>query len=73
MQEWLAADPVWVPTPTARHAEVLAELITRHQLSGNLIPDADLAALAIEHGLAICSADTDFARFSEVHWVNPLR
>lgn len=73
VREWLATDPVWVPTPTARHAEVLGDLIARHQLSGNLIPDAHLAALAIEHGLAICSADTDFARFSEVAWINPLR
>jgi predicted nucleic acid-binding protein len=31
-----------------------------------------LAALAIEHGLEICSADTDFARFTEVRWRNPI-
>ncbi|CAN5873841.1 type II toxin-antitoxin system VapC family toxin [soil metagenome] len=73
VQEWLAAEPAWVPTPTARHAEILGDLISRYQLSGNLIPDADIAALAIEHGLSICSADTDFARFSEVRWVNPLQ
>lgn len=47
--------------------------MTRHQLRGNLLPDADLAALAIEHGLTVCSADTDFARFPEVAWHNPLR
>ena len=34
--------------------------------------DAHLAALAIEHGLTVCSADTDFARFREIQWVNPL-
>ena len=33
---------------------------------------AQLASLAIEHGLTIYSADTDFARFSEISWVNPL-
>jgi predicted nucleic acid-binding protein len=32
-----------------------------------------LAALAIEHGLTLYSADTDFARFTELHWENPLR
>lgn len=31
-----------------------------------------LAALAIEHGLTLYSADTDFARFSELRWKNPL-
>jgi len=41
-------------------------------LRGNMVADADLAAVAIEHGLAICSADTDFARFREVRWVNPI-
>ena len=46
--------------------------MTRYELRGNLVPDGQLAALAIEHGLAICSADTDFARFREVEWINPL-
>lgn len=31
-----------------------------------------LAALALEHGLTMCSTDTDLARFTEVHWTNPL-
>ena len=42
-------------------------------LSGNLIPDAFLVALAVEHGLTVYSTDTDFARFDEVRWENPLR
>ncbi len=41
-------------------------------MSGNLVPDAHLAALAIQHGLTVCSADTDFARFSEIRWTNLL-
>jgi toxin-antitoxin system PIN domain toxin len=72
VDEWLATSTVWIPTPTERHAQVLGDLVVRHQLRGNLIPDADLAALAIEHGLSIRSADTDFARFPEVRWENPL-
>lgn len=72
VEEWLAAPSVWIPAPTERHADVLGALIARYRPSGNLIPDADVAALAIEHGLAICSADTDFARFTEVRWINPL-
>jgi predicted nucleic acid-binding protein len=41
-------------------------------LRGNLVTDAQLAALAIEHGLTVCSTDTDFARFEEIRWVDPI-
>jgi uncharacterized protein len=61
-----------VPSATDRHVEVLGGLVTRYQLRGNGVPDAHLAALAIEHGVLLCSVDTDFARFTEVRWVNPL-
>ena len=40
--------------------------------AGNITTDAHLAALAIEHGGEICSADTDFARFPGLRWTNPL-
>jgi toxin-antitoxin system PIN domain toxin len=71
--DWLAAPAAWVPGPTDRHAEVLGGLIVRHGLRAALVPDAHLAALAIEHGVAVCSADTDFARFDEVRWFDPTR
>jgi len=70
--DWLGADAAWIPVQTDRHAEVLGSLIATHQPRGNLVPDAELAALAIEHGLTVCSADTDFARFREVRWENPI-
>ncbi len=70
--DWLAAGPVWIPEPGPRHAEILGQLIVRHRLQGNLIPDAQLAALAMEHGLSVLSADSDFARFTGVRWENPL-
>jgi len=38
---------------------------------GNLVTDAHLAALAIEHGTGICSFDGDFARFKGLRWINP--
>jgi uncharacterized protein len=71
--DWLSAPAAWVPLPTGAHAEVLGGLIDRYQLRANLIPDASLAALAIEHGIAVYSSDTDFARFDEIRWINPLR
>lgn len=73
VEGWLAAPTAWVPDPTARHAAVFGGLVRSHGLTGNLVPDARLAALAIEHGVALCSADTDFARFSELRWTTPLR
>ena len=69
---WLACDVVWMPQPTERHSEVLARLLVQPGVHGDLVPDAHLAALAIEHGLTLCSSDGDFARFPELRWLNPL-
>jgi uncharacterized protein len=69
---WLDTDVAWIPSPGQRYADLLEALIRRHEIRGNLVPDAQLAALALEHGLTVYSADTDFARFSEVRWENPL-
>lgn len=70
---WLSADPVWIPPTSERTAGVLEGLIRAHGVNGNLITDAQLAAVAVENGLAVYSADSDFARFPEVEWINPLQ
>ena len=72
VRSWLDADPVWIPQSTERHADVLGVLLAQPGVHGNLVPDAHLAALAIEHGLTLCSTDGDFARFSDLRWTNPL-
>ncbi len=41
-------------------------------LRGNLVSDAVIAAICLEHGLAVVSADSDFARFAGLRWINPL-
>lgn len=69
---WLAHPAVWVPPATERTGRVYGELARRHHVTGNLVPDAQLAALALEYGVAVASADSDFARFTEVRWINPL-
>ncbi len=69
--DWLDAEQSWVPVPGPRHREILGDLLTRGQLQGNLVPDAHLAALAMEHGVAVCSFDSDYARFGALRWVNP--
>jgi uncharacterized protein len=70
--DWLDADATWVPVPGERHAEIVRDLIVAGDLRGNLVSDAHLAALAIEHGVGVCSADSDFARFPQINWVNPV-
>jgi toxin-antitoxin system PIN domain toxin len=72
IRQWLDCDVVWIPLPTERHAEVLEDLVALPGLTSRLIPDAHLAALAIEHGLRLCSTDGDFARFPGLKWENPL-
>jgi toxin-antitoxin system PIN domain toxin len=69
---WLSRPVCWIPQETPQHADVLADLVTRYDLRGNLVSDAHLATLALTHGIAVCSADSDFARFPEVTWINPL-
>lgn len=70
--EWLACEAAWIPEPTERHRELLGRLLGLPGMEANLVPDAHLAALAIEHGLTLCSADSDFAQFPGLASLNPL-
>jgi uncharacterized protein len=69
---WLACDTTWIPEPTEHHSETLGRLIALPGVHGNLVPDAHVAALAIEHGVTLCSTDGDFGRFPGLRWLNPL-
>jgi len=69
---WLALGTVWIPPATERTARIYDRLARRHSITGNLVTDGQLAALSVEFGVALVSADSDFARFPEVSWVNPL-
>lgn len=73
VEEWLDAPRAWMPQPTRQYRQVLGRLIAAHRVRGPLVTDAQLAALAIDHGVALVSTDADFARFAEVRWVDPLR
>lgn len=72
VEDWLDRDSAWVPVPGDRHREILTDLVHRAKPKGDLMMDAHLAALAIEHGLIMASADRDFARFPGLRWENPL-
>jgi uncharacterized protein len=72
VRAWLASESAWVPQPTERHADLLGELLALPGVHGNLVPDAHLAASAVEHGLTLCSTDGDFARFQGLRRLNPI-
>ena len=69
---WLERPNVWTPLPTERHPSSLAGLLVQARASGNHVPDAHLAALAIEWGLELNSADRDFSRYQGLRWRDPL-
>lgn len=69
---WLAVPATWTPEPSKHHAQILAELLAGES-KPDLVPDAHLAAIAIEHGLVLCSTDRDFARFEGLRWTDPLK
>ena len=69
---WLAHPITTVVDPTPRHPQVLRDLLSKAGTAGNLVADAHLAALAIECGATLWSADRDFGRFVGLDWMNPL-
>jgi len=72
IETWLSAANVWVPMPTERHQAYLKRTLQSTVGRPRLVSDAHLAALAMEHGLTLYSADGDFGRFPGLKWVNPL-
>lgn len=72
VEEWLDAPCAWLAEPTANFRRVFLDLIRSHGVRGALVADAQLAALAIDHGVSLASTDSDFARFSEISWIDPL-
>lgn len=72
IDRWLAHPVTTVVEPTPRHSRLLRDLLRDAGTAGNLVPDAHLAALAIEHGAELCSADHDFGRFPGLRWIDPL-
>jgi toxin-antitoxin system PIN domain toxin len=71
VDSWLGAPPAVVLEPAPDHASVLRRLLRDSGTGGNLVNDAHLAALAIEHRCSIVSFDNDFGRFSGVEWSEP--
>jgi len=70
---WLDQPCVRVLLPTSRHWEIFRGMLDQGQARGSLVSDAHLAALAVEYGAEIQTADVDFSRFPGIKFRNPLQ
>lgn len=72
IQTWLDQPCTRIVNPTERHWVVFQQMLCDGQAVANLVTDAHLAALAVEHGCELVSTDSDFVRFPGLQWRNPL-
>lgn len=71
VEGWLNEEASVVVDPGSRHLVVLRGLLNSSEIRADLINDAHLAALAIEHGATVVSFDRDFDRFHGLSWEQP--
>ncbi len=71
ISEWFEQPHVFLVGPGERHWEILSKLLAESQVFGPLVMDADLAALAIERGATLCTADHDFKRVCRTSFALP--
>lgn len=72
MQSWLDQPCVRVLECTDQHWPLFQQMLRSGNATANLVSDAHLAALAVEHNSVLCSTDTDFARFRGLKLENPI-
>ena len=72
VQSWIDQPCTRVIRPTEQHWTIFQSMLKEGQAVANLVTDAHLATIAIEHGCKLASTDADFARFPKLKWINPL-
>lgn len=72
VSSWINQPCARIIHPTARHWDIFTDMLISGQASANLVSDAHLAALAIEHNCTLYSTDKDFKRFPKIKYKNPL-
>ncbi len=70
--DWFSSPSVLPLNPGARHLALFREMLSAAGVGGNLVTDAHIAALAVEHQAEVHSNDGDFARFPGLRWRNPV-
>jgi toxin-antitoxin system PIN domain toxin len=73
VESWMKQPCVRLIHSTPAHWEIFRKMMKEGQARANLVPDAHLAALAIENGCVLYSFDADFSRFPDLKWKNPLK
>lgn len=73
VQSWIDQPCVRLVHPTESHWQIFKTMLLDGQAHANLVVDAHLAALAVEHGCTLYSTDSDFSRFPQLKWKNPLK
>jgi len=73
LDAWTAQPSAVIVHPTARHVPIVRALLSGVGTGGNLVNDAHLGALSIEHRGGVVSYDRDFGRFVGVSWRTPSR
>jgi toxin-antitoxin system PIN domain toxin len=73
LDAWLSRPNVEAIDPGPEHWSIMRDLMRESGTAGSLVSDAHLAALAIERGAELCSADADFGRYPRLRWVDPVR
>lgn len=73
VDSWFESQVVDVIDPRAHHMQAMRSIAEPLGLGGDIMNDVHLAALSIEYGGVIHTADADFARFPGVRWLNPLQ
>lgn len=71
VHDWISAPSAHVLNPGERHPMILESVLTKSGSTGNLVNDAHLAALAIEHRASVVTFDRDFDRFEDVRFFSP--
>ena len=72
VEELTSQSNVLIVSPTAAHWPIFKKLLLASQVTRNMVPDAHLAALAIEHNAVLCTNDRDFSRFTGLKIINPV-